>query len=127
MEAAPQGIEPWWTWRGCILYGEASTTPIDQMKDIPVGKTIITLSARIVKAKNVLGDKHAQRQFPMGLLERGTRQQVIARSSVLRTSCATGGVGFLIPVACIANANQENVEACWIHHDLRIILLCWFK
>jgi uroporphyrinogen-III decarboxylase len=97
-----------------ILYGEGPyNSRIDQMTDIPVGKTIIHFErADMEKAKKVLGDKACiSGNFPIGLLERGTRQQVIDEVKRLADICAPGGGWIFDTDACIANANQENVEA----------------
>ncbi len=97
-----------------ILYGEGPyNSRIEQMADIPAGKTIIHFErADMSKAKKVLGDRAClSGNLPIYLLERGTKQQVVDEVKRLLDICAPGGGYIFDTDACIGDAKEENVEA----------------
>lgn len=97
-----------------IIYSEGPyDSRIEQMADVPVGKTIIHFEkADMVKAKKVLGGKACiSGFFPIYLLEWGTRQQVIDETKRTIDILAPGGGYIFDTNACIENVKRENLEA----------------
>lgn len=97
-----------------IIYGEGPyDSRIEQMADVPVGKTIIHFEkADMVKAKRVLGGKACLSGFfPIYLLEWGTKQQVIDETKRTIDTLAPGGGYIFDTNACIENVKRENLEA----------------
>lgn len=97
-----------------IIYGEGPyDSRIEQMTDVPVGKTIIHFEkADMAKAKKVLGDKACLSGFfPVYLLEWGSKQQVVDEVKRTIDILAPGGGYIFDTNACIENVKRENLEA----------------
>lgn len=97
-----------------FLYGEGPyNSRLEQMTDIPVGKTIIHFErVDMAKAKKLLGDKAClSGNLSIQLLERGTKEQVIDETKRLLDLCAPGGGYIFDTDAGISEAKRENVEA----------------
>lgn len=97
-----------------IIYGEGPyDSRIEQMLDVPVGKTIIHFEkADMAKAKKLLGDKACLSGFfPIYPLEWGTKQQVIDETKRTIDILAPGGGYVFDTNACIENVKRENLEA----------------
>jgi hypothetical protein len=97
-----------------IIYGEGPyDSRIEQLADVPAGKTIIHFEkADMVKVKKVLGGKACLSGFfPIYLLEWGTKQQVIDEVKRTIDTLAPGGGYIFDTNACIENVKRENLEA----------------
>lgn len=98
------------------IYGEGPyDSRIEQMADVPVGKTIIHFEkADMVRAKKVLGDRACLSGFfPIYLLEYGTKQQVIDEAKRTIDILAPGGGYIFDTNAIIENVKRENLEALY--------------
>ena len=97
-----------------FIYTEGKyNTRIEQLADIPKGKVIYHFeTADMAKAKRVLGDIACiSGNFPIYLLEHGTREQVIDEAKRLLDICAPGG-GYIFDFnASLDECIPENLEA----------------
>ena len=97
-----------------IIYTEGPyDSRIQQLADVPVGKTIIHFEKADMKsAKNILGGRACLSGFfPIYLLEWGTKQEVIDETKRTIDTLAPGGGYIFDTNACVENVKRENLEA----------------
>ena len=97
-----------------ILYTEGPyNSRLEALTDLPRGKAIIHFEeVDMQQAKAVLGDIAClSGNFPVYLLEWGTKQQVVDRVKWLIDTCGPGGGYIFDTNAIIMGAKRENVEA----------------
>jgi uroporphyrinogen-III decarboxylase len=96
------------------IYTEGEyNTRIEQLADVPKGKVIYHFeTADMKRAKKILNDTACiSGNFPVYLLEHGSKQQVIEKVKKLIDICAPGGGYIFDTNAVIENAKRENLEA----------------
>lgn len=99
-----------------IIYTEGKyETRLEQMTDLPPGKCVIHFeNVDLQRAKNILGKDHCiTGNFPIYLLEHGTKQQVIDEAKRQIDIGAPGG-GFIFETdASIEKVKRENLHALY--------------
>jgi uroporphyrinogen-III decarboxylase len=99
-----------------IIYTEGNYYKrIDQMKDLPAGKCVIHFeNVDLEYAKKTIGVENCITcNFPIYLLERGTKEEVIKEAKREIDICAPGG-GFIFETnASIMGVKRENLEALY--------------
>lgn len=97
-----------------IIYTEGRyNSRIEQLADVPPGKTIIHFEeADMARVKKVLGKTACiSGNFPIYLLEYGTKQQCVDYVKKLIDTCAPGGGYIFDTNASIDNVKRENLDA----------------
>lgn len=97
-----------------IIYTEGKyNSRIQQLADVPVGKTIIHFEdADMAKAKKVLGKTACiSGNFPIYLLEYGTKQRCVDYVKKLIDTCAPDGGYIFDTSASVDNVKRENLDA----------------
>lgn len=99
-----------------IIYTEGNYFKrIDQMKELPAGRCVIHFeNVDLEYAKKTIGAENCiTGNFPIYLLEHGSREQVIDEAKKMIDICAPGG-GFIFETnASIMNVRRENLEALY--------------
>lgn len=97
-----------------ILYSEGRyDTRLEQLTDMPKGKAIVHFeTVDMANAKKIVGNTACiSGNFPVFLLDYGTKQQVVDEVKRLIDICAPGGGYIFDTNCCIDSGKRENVEA----------------